>query len=131
MKDKLLPILIISSAFIFIIRLFWLQIIDVDEAQLFKKNSVERVYQYPERGYIYDRNNTLVVGNESFYDLMIIPKNVTKFDTIEFCKILRIKKNELIDKIKKAKKFSSIKPSVLLSQISKEDFAIILYLILL
>ena len=125
MKDKLLPILIISSAFIFIIRLFWLQIIDVDEAQLFKKNSVERVYQYPERGYIYDRNNTLVVGNESFYDLMIIPKNVTKFDTIEFCKILRIKKNELIDKIKKAKKFSSIKPSVLLSQISKEDFAVI------
>ena len=106
MKDKLLPILIISSAFIFIIRLFWLQIIDVDEAQLFKKNSVERVYQYPERGYIYDRNNTLVVGNESFYDLMIIPKNVTKFDTIEFCKILRIKKNELIDKIKKAKKFT-------------------------
>ena len=73
MKDKLLPILIISSAFIFIIRLFWLQIIDVDEAQLFKKNSVERVYQYPERGYIYDRNNTLVVGNESFYDLIIIP----------------------------------------------------------
>ena len=125
MKDKLLPILIISSAFIFIIRLFWLQIIDVDEAQLFKKNSVERVYQYPERGYIYDRNNTLVVGNESFYDLIIIPKNVTKFDTIEFCKILSIKKNELIDKIKKAKKFSSIKPSVLLSQISKEDFAII------
>ena len=125
MKDKLLPILIISSALIFIFRLFWLQVINVDETQLSKKNSIERVYQYPERGYIFDRNNNLIVGNESFYDLMITPKYLKEIDTVEFCKILRIKKSELIDKIKKAKKFSQLKPSVFLSQISKKDFAVI------
>ena len=71
MKDKLLPILIILSCILFILRLFWIQIIDVDNVQLSNKNSVEKIYQYPERGYIYDRNNNLLVGNESFYDLMI------------------------------------------------------------
>ena len=122
MKDKLLPILIISSCILFILRLFWIQIIDINNDQLSKKNSVEKIYQYPERGYIYDRNNNLLVGNESFYDLMIIPKDVKKIDTIEFCKIFKINKSELIEKIKRATKYSTIKPSVFLSQISKNDF---------
>ncbi len=125
MKDKLLPILIILSCILFILRLFWIQIIDVDNVQLSKKNSVEKIYQYPERGYIYDRNNNLLVGNESFYDLMITPKDVKEIDTIEFCKIFKINKSELIKKIKKATKYSTIKPSVFLSQISKKDFALI------
>ena len=119
MKDKLLPILIISSCILFILRLFWIQIIDIDNVQLSKKNSVERIYQYPERGYIYDRNNNLLVGNESFYDLMIIPKDVKEIDTIEFCRIFTINKFELIEKIIRATKYSTIKPSVFLSQISK------------
>lgn len=125
MKDKLLPILIIFSCILFILRLFWIQIIDIDNVELSKKNSVERVYQYPERGYIYDRNNNLLVGNESFYDLMIIPKDVKEIDTIEFCKIFQINKSEFIEKIKRATKYSTIKPSVFLSQISKNDFALI------
>tara|TARA_X000000368_G_C23048316_1_gene720151 strand:+ start:579 stop:2441 length:1863 start_codon:yes stop_codon:yes gene_type:complete len=125
MKDKLLPILIISSCILFIIRLFWIQIIDIDNVQLSKKNSVERIYQYPERGYIFDRNNNLLVGNESFYDLMITPKDVKKIDTTEFCKIFKISKSELIKKIDRASKYSKIKPSVFLSQISKNDFALI------
>ncbi len=125
MKDKLLPILIILSCILFILRLFWIQIIDVDNVQLSKKNSVEKIYQYPERGYIYDRNNNLLVGNESFYDLMITPKDVKEIDTIEFCKIFKINKSELIKKIKRATKYSTIKPSVFLSQISKKDFALI------
>ena len=50
---------------------------------------------------------------------------MTELDTIEFCKILKIGKSDLIDRIKKAEKFSQIKPSVFLSQISKKDFAVI------
>ena len=71
MKNKLLPFLIILSSLIFIIRLFWVQIINIDDVKLSNKNSVEKVYNYPERGYIFDRNNKLIVGNEPFYDLMI------------------------------------------------------------
>ena len=125
MKNKLLPILIIFSSIIFIIRLFYIQIININDVTLSNKNSVEKVYNFPERGYIYDRNNKLIVGNEIFYDLMIVPSKLNLIDTTEFCNILKIDKITLLDKIKKAMKYSKIKPSVFLSQISKNEFAII------
>ena len=52
MKNKLLPFLIISTSLIFVFRLFWVQIINIDDVKLTNKNSVERIYNYPERGYI-------------------------------------------------------------------------------
>jgi penicillin-binding protein 2 len=125
MKNKLLPILIILSSFIFVLRLFWVQLIDINDVKISNKNSVEKVYNFPERGYVFDRNHRLVVGNELFYDLMVIPAELKPIDTLEFCKILKITKATLIDKINKAKKYSRVKPSVFLSQISKTDYAII------
>ena len=125
MKNKLLPFLIILSSFIFVLRLFWVQLIDINDVKLSNKNSVEKVYNFPERGYVFDRNDRLIVGNELFYDLMIIPAELKPIDTLEFCKILKIAKTTLIDKINKAKKYSRVKPSVFLSQISKTDYAII------
>ena len=125
MKNKLLPFLIISSSLIFIIRLFWVQLINIDDVKLSNKNSVEKVYNYPERGYVFDRNDKLLVENKPFYDLMIVPSELKSIDTTEFCKILKIDKQLFLDKIKKAKNYSRIKPSVFLSQISKKDYAII------
>ena len=125
MKNKLLPFLIILTSIIFILRLFWVQIININDVKLSNKNSVEKVYNYPERGYIFDRNNKLLVENEPFYDLMITPAKLKQIDTTEFCEILKIDKQIFIDKIKKAKKYSRIKSSVFLSQISKKDYAII------
>lgn len=125
MKNKLLPILIILSSFIFVLRLFWVQLIDINDVKLSNKNSVEKVYNFPERGYVFDRNDRLVVGNELFYDLMVTPAELKPIDTLEFCKILKITKTTLTDKINKAKKYSRVKPSVFLSQISKTDYAII------
>lgn len=125
MKNKLLPFLIILSSFIFVLRLFWVQLIDINDVKLSNKNSVEKVYNFPERGYVFDRNDRLVVGNELFYDLMVTPAELKPIDTLEFCKILKITKTTLIDKINKAKKYSRVKPSVFQSQISKTDYAII------
>jgi penicillin-binding protein 2 len=56
---------------------------------------------------------------------MVTPAELKPIDTLEFCKILKITKTTLIDKINKAKKYSRVKPSVFLSQISKTDYAII------
>ena len=125
MKNKLLPFLIIISSFIFVLRLFWVQLIDINDVKLSNKNSVEKVYNFPKRGYVFDRNDRLVVGNELFYDLMVTPAELKPIDTLEFCKILKITKTTLTDKINKAKKYSRVKPSVFLSQISKTDYAII------
>ena len=92
MKNKLLPFLIILTSIIFILRLFWVQIININDVKLSNKNSVEKTYNYPERGYIFDRNNKLLVENEPFYDLMITPAKLKQIDTTEFCEILKIDK---------------------------------------
>ena len=95
MKNRLLPFLIILSSIIFILRLLWIQVIDINDVTLSNKNSVEKVFNFPERGYIYDRNNKLIVGNELFYDLMVVPSKLKLIDTLEFCEILKIDKGTL------------------------------------
>jgi penicillin-binding protein 2 len=112
----------IAVGIIYIIRLFLLQVLE-SEYRLSADNNVLRyVTQYPPRGLIYDRNGKLMVYNEAAYDLMIIPGQVKGIDTVEFCELLNIAKEDFLARLEKAKKYSYYKPSIFLEQISKEDF---------
>lgn len=123
MRKNLLYILVIGSGVIFSIRLFSLQVSSSDYESMSLQNSVLREYIYPERGYIYDRNGKLIVENQPTYDLMVVPRQLRKIDTIEFCNLLKITKTMLRKKIKEAKTYSTRKPSVFLAQLSKSDYA--------
>jgi len=117
--------LFILIAIIFLIRLFYLQVIE-NRFKLSAENIVLRqVRQYPPRGRIYDRNNQLMVYNEAAYDLMVIPRQVKNIDTLEFCKLLGIDRESFEKRMGKAKNYSYYKPSVFLKQISKTDFGVI------
>ena len=59
------------------------------------------------------------------YDLMVIPKNLEPFDTLDLCKTLRLSKSKLVERINKVRRYSLHAPSVLLNQISKQDYAIL------
>jgi penicillin-binding protein 2 len=107
------------------IRLFFLQILSDQYEDLSLKNSVLKRYVYPERGYVFDRNGTLLVSNQPMYDLMVIPKNLKVFDTLDLCEMLRLPKSKLVESINKAQRYSLRAPSVLLNQISKQDYAIL------
>ena len=107
------------------IRLFFLQILSDQYEDLSLKNSVLKRYVYPERGYVFDRNGTLLVSNQPMYDLMVIPKNLKSFDTLDLCEMLRLTKSKLVESINKAQRYSLRAPSVLLNQISKQDYAIL------
>ena len=125
MRKNLLYILIIGSGIIFLVRLLSLQVLSSDYDDQSLQNSVLREYIYPERGFIYDRNGTLIVENQATYDLMIIPRQLQQFDTLEFCKLLKIDKNNLVEKVQKARSYSTRKPSVFLAQLSKSDYAVL------
>ena len=79
---------VVLVVLIFIIRLFWLQVIDQSQKAKADSNALLRQVIYPSRGLIYDRNGKLVVYNTPEYDLMMIPKDVTPFDTVDFCNTL-------------------------------------------
>lgn len=110
---------------IFIISLFRLQVLDPTYKQYATNNVLREVTQYPARGLVYDRNGELLVYNKTAYDLLVIPREVGKFDTTLFCNLLEISKEDLDAGIKKAKKYSRYKPSILIKQISPERFAVL------
>ena len=111
----------ILVALLFVIRLFYLQVID-NRYKLSADNIVLRkVREYPPRGLVYDRNGKLLVFNEAAYDLMVIPRQIKNFDTLHFCELIDIDKSTFIKKIKKAKRYSYYKPSTFIKQISKKD----------
>lgn len=122
-KSFLLYFLISLIGIIFIGRLFQLQIVRGETFDAIHNSAVKIEYDYPERGYIYDRNYELLVANQVSYDVMVQPNQVKPLDTIEFCKLLKINKEDFISSFEKAKNYASYLPSVFLKQLAKEDFA--------
>lgn len=122
-KSFLLYFLITLVGFIFIGRLFQLQFIKHDSYDPMHNAAVKTIYDYPERGYIYDRNGKLLVANQLSYDVMIQPNQVKPLDTLEFCNLLKIDKLDFLKRFRKAEKYASYLPSVFLKQLAKEDFA--------
>ena len=104
-------------------KLFYIQIIKKTYYEnLARNNAIRRVSQPPERGLIYDRHNTLLAKNDSIIDIMIIPKELnlkSLNDTLEICHYFDITKNELIEKINNAKKYSYRKGSLFLKEVQE------------
>lgn len=112
----------IAVGVIFILRLFYLQVIDRSYVLSANNNVYRNITQYPARGLIYDRFGKLIVINEAAYDLMVIPNQVKKIDTAELCNLLGITVDGFISRIEKAKTFSPFQSSIFEKQISKETY---------
>jgi penicillin-binding protein 2 len=123
MRKVLLPTIIFIATILLVIRLFYLQVIDNTLLAKSDNNAIKIKYDYPERGYIYDRNGKLLVANQPSYDIMVIPRDVKNLDTTEFCSLLKITKEDFLKKIAKAKVYSPRLPSVFLAQLNKKEYA--------
>lgn len=124
---KLVTLFIFSSiTFIYLVRLFYIQIID-DSYKLSANNNVLRyITEFPSRGLVYDRKGKLLVYNEAVYDLMVITKQVKNLDTTEFCKLIGINKEDFkkkVIKLKKLKEYSAVRPVPFEKQLSAETYA--------
>ena len=127
MRKSLLYFSVIFVGILFISRLFYLQVYSNKEYNIFEDNAIRKVFTYPKRGYIFDRNNKLLVSNQPSYDVMIIPREVKTFDTIEFCNLLKIDRDFLIKKYKRTKSYSPRIPQVFLAHLSKGRLDTYLY----
>jgi len=123
MRNALLYLLVIITGLLFIGRLFYLQVVDDSFKLQSESNAYKRLRVYPERGHIYDRNQQLLVANQPSYDLMVIPRKVKPFDTLQLCDLLAIDKEKLIKQLKKARRYSPRLPSPVVAQMSKIEYA--------
>lgn len=122
-RSLLLRFFTIIVGIIFVSRLFYLQILTDTYKKEAIENSIKKVYTFPERGYVYDRNGELLVANQVSYDIMVIPREVKALDTLEFCNLIKISKSDFIKNYKRAKTYSPRLPSVFVKQLAKEDYA--------
>ncbi|MDR0538645.1 MAG: penicillin-binding protein 2 [Tannerellaceae bacterium] len=119
-------VLIVS--FIFITRLFYLQVIDNEYKMWADSNAFLKKTLYPSRGMIYDRNGKLLVFNQPAYDVMLIMSETKPFDTLDFCSSVRITKVQFDKQIAEIKDkrqnpgYSAYVPQVFMKQLSAQDY---------
>lgn len=112
---------------IYIIRLFYIQILSPEYRLAAEDIALLQKTLYPSRGIIYDNEGRLVVFNNSMADIHVITREIAEFDTLELCGILNIQEEDLkqrFDDIKDKKKnrgYSPYTPQVLFSQITPEE----------
>jgi penicillin-binding protein 2 len=111
-----------TVAVIYLIRLFFLQVVEDKYKMSADENVLRRVVDYPSRGLVYDRKGKLLVFNQTVYDLMVIPREVKNIDTAEFCSIIGISIEDFRKKFQKAKIYSPYKSSIFEKQISAETY---------
>ena len=105
-KTKLL-IGLCTAALIIICKLFSIQILDDNYKMAAENNSLVYNTIYPTRGIIHDRNGKILVGNKMSYDLMVTPREVKEFDTLEFCKALGVSQEFVREKMNEYKMYRS------------------------
>jgi len=121
---KLFPIILLGfTTLIFLIRLLYLQVFSDQYLDISENLAVKAEYDYPQRGYIYDRNGVLLAGNQPAYDVMLVPRDLKTFDTLELAKLLSVKKESLVKQIEKAKRYSYYAPSIIAAQLTKSEYA--------
>lgn len=114
--------IIITVAAIFVVKLFYMQVIS-DKYKVLSESNVRRIVTvYPARGIIYDRKGRKIVSNEEAYDLMVVPRQVNNIDTNELCQLLEIDKQSFISRLNKAKQYSPYRASPFVEQISKTTY---------
>ncbi len=114
----------------YIIRLFYLQIIDQSTKDQADNNALVKQTIYPSRGLIYDRNGELLVFNQPIYEITMVMREMGKdWDTLSFCNYLNISKEDFDARIaeikdkRKNKGYSTWTPQIFMSQLKKEDIA--------
>ncbi|EOZ92101.1 Penicillin-binding protein 2 (PBP-2) [Indibacter alkaliphilus LW1] len=116
-------IAIILVGAVLLTKLFLIQVADDSFLKRAERNAIQRVVDHPYRGLVNDRKGNIMVYNNPIFDLMIIPKEFSVKDTTRFCEIFQISKEELIEGYTAARKYSYVKPSPLIKQISTSEFA--------
>lgn len=125
-RKEILQIIFILTGLVFLIKLFSIQVLDNKYAELADSNAILREVEYPFRGLIYDRNNQLIVYNTPEFDINVIQKDIKNFDTVKFCQVFQMSREELRKKfreMKGRKEYSPYKPTLFIDRLTNAEFA--------
>ena len=114
--------------FIYLIRLFYIQVVDDQYLLLAEGNAIRKITHHPARGEIFDRNGKLIVGNSPIYDLRVVPEQIDpEMDTLDLCLMLGVERAYFDEKLTKlwSNAYMRRKSSVFLGQLEPKEVAAI------
>jgi penicillin-binding protein 2 len=125
-RREIIQIAFILVAMIYLIKLFFIQVVDPRYQKLAHMNAIHRIIDYPDRGLIRDRNGKVLVYNTPEFDLLIIKREVKTLDSARFCEVFSMTVPDLrqaFKELRAKKEYSPVKPTVFIKGLSVRDFA--------
>ncbi len=102
------------------VRLFNLQILDDELKDRAESNVLRYVVEYPPRGEVYDRDGNFLVRSREAYDILVVPRELEKFDTVALASTIGVSVEDLTKAISRAKRYSTRQASVMFKEFPKE-----------
>lgn len=124
-RRVIVVLIFLSVGFIFTARLLYMQVFTTKWADRAAVISEYKVYTYPARGIIYDRQGKKIVENSTFYDLIFRANQFKAFDTAGLATLVGLPLDEVKKKVKFARKFSYYLPYEFVKQLRSSQFEII------
>lgn len=115
--------LFVLAALILLGKLFYIQVISDKYFISANYNAIRKIYIYPARGVILDRNNKILAQNQPVYDLLVTPNEVKSFDTLALCHDIDIDMETFKKNFHKAEIQSKYQPSIFQKFLSVETYA--------
>ena len=121
-KNNVFYLGLILILLVFLVRIFQVQILNDDYAARAERNATAAEKLYAPRGYIYDRNGKLMVGNSPAYDLMVSPYLIEELDTFALSNLLGLEVAEIKERLLAAKRYSHFRSSMFMKMLSKKEY---------
>ena len=120
-------ILAVAIVLVYIVRLFYLQVVNKEYRDSAASNALITRTIQPERGVVFDRNGRLMVANQPSFDVLVVTREIHDFDTLAFCNTLDITVSDfsrILSGIKDKRKnpgYSSYTPQAFMSQLTMQE----------
>lgn len=130
-RQFIISLVVVVITAIYIVRLFDLQVLNPQYREYAESNAFFRRTLYPARGAIYDRNGELLVYNRPTYDVMMVVREMSEFDTLDFCRTLNfdLERFHALDAEMKDQRrnpgYSSYTPQLFMSQLDVEEYGLL------
>lgn len=123
-RPWIIRLLFVALALLLIGRLFQMQVMD-DKYKIWAEDqAIIKKTIFPPRGIILDRNGKSLVSNTLSYDLVVTPAKIKDFDTLAFCKLLSIGKEDFEKQMKSLiVRNGLVRPSVFKAYLDEADNA--------
>ena len=122
-RTSLYFFLLFGATGIFIVRLFYIQLID-ERYTLNAANNAQRIEKvFAPRGVMLDRNGQVMASNQIAYDVEATPRLMKNIDTVRLASLLGEEVDRLTRALQKAKVYSPFRPSAILRGLTANDYA--------